>query len=89
MKPSKPGRQIRRPERIVGRDEVFRKEWIKTSEYPGDFVPKGAEIFIGVDQGSPDGDYTAKGFYDPKTGEFHVQEVTPNAQVNAPLAPEK
>lgn len=54
-------------------EQMFKKEWIKTSDYPSDFIPAGAKVFVGVDYGSPDGDYTVKGFYDPKTGEIHIQ----------------
>ena len=52
---------------------MFKKEWLKPSDYPSDFIPIGAEVFIGVDKESPNGDYTAKGFY--KNGEYHIQEV--------------
>src|SRR3990167_910501 len=31
-------------------------------------TPKGTKVFIGIDQCSPNGDYTVKGFYDPKIG---------------------
>lgn len=57
-------------------EPVFKKEWFKASDCPRDFIPAGAEIFVGVDRGSPDGDYTVKGFYDPKTGELHIQEFS-------------
>ena len=60
-------------------EHPFKDLRIKTSQYPRDFIPKGAEIFVGIDHGSPDGDCTVKGFYDPQTGEFHIQEVTPNS----------
>lgn len=43
----------------------------KISEYPPNFLPAGS---IAIDQGNEDGDYTVKGFYDPKTGEYHIQE---------------
>lgn len=52
--------------------------WIKTSEYPPDFLPTGS---IGIDQSSENGDCTVKGFYDPKTGEYHIQEVVHNTQI--------
>ena len=55
--------------------QPFKKKWFKASEYHSNFIPKGAEVFIGVDYGSPDGDYTVKGFYDPSTGVFHIIEV--------------
>jgi len=58
---------------------MFKKEWIKASDYPENFVPNQARIFVGVDMGSSDGDYTVKGFYDPATGEFHIQECGANA----------
>jgi hypothetical protein len=47
--------------------------WIKSSEYPADFLPAGS---IAIDQASEDGTCTVKGFYDPKTGETHIQEAT-------------
>ena len=52
--------------------------WIKTSEYPPNFLPAGSIV---IDQTSEDGDCTVKGFYDPKTGEYHIQEVVHNGQV--------
>lgn len=51
--------------------KVFKKDRIRPSEYPTDLVPAGGETFIGIDEGSPDGDCTVKGFY--KDGEFHIQ----------------
>lgn len=60
----------------------FNKDWFKISEYPSNLVPKGAKIIIGVDPASPDGDCTVRGFYDPKTGELHVQEVDYAKHVN-------
>ena len=52
---------------------MFKKEWLKPSNSPSDFIPNGAEMFIGVDRASPNGDCTVKGFY--KNGEYHIQEV--------------
>ena len=51
-------------------------EWYKLwssiqSPYPSDFIPKDGEVFVGVDMGSPDGDYTVKGFF--KDGAWHIQ----------------
>lgn len=43
------------------------------SACPADFIPNGASLLIGVDEGSPDGDCTVKGFY--KDGECHIQSV--------------
>jgi hypothetical protein len=54
-------------------NKVFKREWLKSSEYPADFIPAGGKVFIGVDRGSPDGDCTVKGFY--KDGEFYVQSA--------------
>lgn len=48
----------------------------KVSDCPTDFIPAGAKIIIGVDMA--DDDCTVKGFYDPKTGEYHIQEVVHN-----------
>lgn len=60
------------------------KKWLaaavpneKGSGCPTDFIPAGAKIIIGVDM-AKDGDCTMKGFYDPKTGEYHIQEVVHN-----------
>ncbi|MEO7345069.1 MAG: hypothetical protein ABIU85_09570 [Methylotenera sp.] len=38
----------------------------------------GSVVFIGVDYGSPDGDYTSMAFYDPEKDEFYFEEVPPN-----------
>ena len=53
------------------------RRWL--SKYQSNLIPHGAEAFVSVDHGAPDGDYTVRGFYDPKTGECHIQEVSPNA----------
>ena len=45
---------------------------IKTSDYPSYILPVGS---IAIDQAEENGDFTVKGFYDPKTGEFHIQEI--------------
>ena len=50
--------------------------WIKISDYPQNILPAGS---IAIDQASENGDCTVKGFYDPKTGEIHIQEVVHNA----------
>lgn len=57
--------------------DVFDGSKIKVSDYPTDFIPAGAEAIIGVDY-SEDGDCTVRGFYDPNTGELHIQEVVHN-----------
>ena len=54
-------------------EPLFRSNWVKISEYPNNFVPAGAKIIIGVDEASPDGDCTVRGFC--KDGVFHIQEV--------------
>lgn len=61
----------------------MRKELIKTSDYPEDFIPAGGKIIIGVDLASKDGDCTVKGFYDPKMGEYHIQEVAHNTELTS------
>lgn len=48
------------------------------SEYASNFIPKDAKIFLVTGHGSLDGDCTVKGFYDPKTGKYHIQEIMPN-----------
>ena len=57
--------------------DVFDVIKINVSDYPTDLIPAVAELIIGVDY-SKDGDCTVKGFYDPKTGEYHIQEVVHN-----------
>jgi hypothetical protein len=52
---------------------MFKKESIKSSEYPSDFIPFGAIAFVSTDEGSPDGDCTIKGFY--FDGVLHLQEI--------------
>jgi hypothetical protein len=56
--------------------------WIKTSDYPANFLPANT---IAIDQASEDGDCTVKGFYDPATGEYHIQEVVYNAEITGTL----
>ena len=57
--------------------------WIKTSDYPTNFLPAGS---IAIDQASENGDCTVKGFYDPATGEYHIQEVVHNPQLSGGVA---
>ena len=47
----------------------------QVSQYPGNFIPKGAVTVEGYDPASPSGDTTCvvKGMY--VDGVFHVQEV--------------
>lgn len=60
----------RKPKELDGKP--FKKFHI--SEYPSNFIPKDAKIFVGVDMGAPDGDCTVRGFRDVD-GTFHIQEV--------------
>ncbi len=46
--------------------------WIKRSEYPAGTAPPGV---IGIDVGDADSDCSVVGFYDPATGEIHIQEI--------------
>jgi hypothetical protein len=62
--------------------DYFDKDWIKKSDYPKDFIPANAEIIVGVDMAKDGRDCTVKGFYDPASGEYHVQEVLHNAKLN-------
>ena len=56
---------------------MFNKEWLQLlSPYPKDYIPKGGAIFIGVDMAKDGSDCTVKGFKDPETGEWHIQEIT-------------
>ena len=51
------------------------KYTIPVSQYPANFVPKGAATIEGYDSASPEGDTACvvKGMY--VDGEFHIQEV--------------
>lgn len=51
--------------------------WIRASDWPTNIIPAGA---IAINQASENGDCTVKGFYDPATGEFHIQEVLHNVR---------
>lgn len=61
-----------------GMADFFDPSWIKTSDYPKNFLPAGSIV---IDQASENGDCTVKGFYDTKTGEYHIQEVVHNGEV--------
>ena len=61
---------------------VFKADWIKISEYPADFLPKGCDAFIGIDCG--EGDVTVKGFYNAETEEWHIQDIEDNRCHNPP-----
>lgn len=63
-----------------GMADFIEQSWIKTSEYPSNFLPAGS---IAINQASEDGECTVKGFYDPATGEYHIQEVVHNGCNNA------
>ena len=56
---------------------IFLKEWFKRSEYPSNIIPVGAVPVVAVDYGVDGADHTVKGFYDPSTGELHIQEFWP------------
>ena len=56
------------------KDKFFKSMDIPISDYPKDFIPKGAEVFIACDYATGV-DYTVKGFYDLNTGEYHIQEI--------------
>lgn len=58
-------------------NDVFDSRKIQVSDYPAGVVPSGAVPIIGVDF-SKDGFCTVKGFYDPKTGKHHIQEIFHN-----------
>ena len=52
---------------------MFSEIKIPRSEYPRDFIPNGAKVFIGMDPGSKDESCTVKGFC--LDGVYHIQEV--------------
>lgn len=60
-------------------DPFFDASLIKTSDCLSDFIPSDALIIYGVDY-SKDGDSTVKGFFDPLTDEYHIQEVIRNTK---------
>jgi hypothetical protein len=57
----------------------FDANLIKTSDCPSDFIPSDALIICGFDY-SKDGDCAVKGFFDQKTGEYHIQEAAHNTK---------
>lgn len=58
-------------------EPLFKSEWIKLSEGPSNYIPKDAEIVIGVDY-STGVDCTVKGFID-EDGSIYIQESVYNA----------
>jgi len=63
----------------------FDSKWV--SSYLDNFIPSGAEVFIGIDMATG-ADYSTevkvKGFFDPKTGEYHIQEIIHNEHNTQP-----
>ena len=59
-------------------DKFFDPAWIKRSNVPADFIPSGAVIISESDCMVTDEDYTVKGFFDPSSGEYHIQEIVRN-----------
>jgi hypothetical protein len=55
--------------------DIFKKDSLKESPYPANFIPQGSALVIATEECSPDGDYacTIKGFY--KDGGFHIQSI--------------
>lgn len=49
------------------------------SPVPSDVIPAGCEPVIEVDYAKDGADCTVRGFFDPETGEFHVQDVSYSA----------
>lgn len=60
-------------------DNFIDPSWIKTSDYPPNVLPAGS---VAIEQASEDGDFTVKGFYDPATGEYHIQEIVHHSRLN-------
>ena len=52
--------------------EFIKKEWVKTSEFPQDFIPSDG---VACRQSDENNECTIKGFYDRKTGVTHIQEI--------------
>lgn len=61
-----------------GKNNLFDLTKIKISDYPENYIPNGAQIIVAYDEGSKYGDCSIKAFFDPKTGEYHIQEVVYN-----------
>ena len=59
--------------KIADSNHFFDGGKIKFSEYPCAYIPARASIIIGVDYCDGIGS-AVKGFYDTKTGEYHIQE---------------
>jgi hypothetical protein len=59
-------------------DKLLDPAWI--SNVPADFIPSGAVIISGSDCMGVNEDYTVKGFFDPSTGEYHIQEIAHNVK---------
>ena len=55
---------------------MIAKEELLVSEYPSNFIPKGAVLFEAYDPASPSGDATCVGNGMYIDGVLHVQEVT-------------
>ena len=71
---------------LCNENSFFDLTKIKTSEFPANFIPAGAKEFVFEDK-SEGGICTIKGFYDPTTGEQHIQEMVHNVKVRgAPVA---
>jgi len=54
--------------------------------YPVNFIPVGAEMVVGVDTAGGV-DTTVRGFYDPATGEYHIQEIVTTPRPSGPFSP--
>jgi hypothetical protein len=59
------------------KDDVFNISLLQISDCPANFIPAGATITLGVDLAADGTEYTVKGFYEPKTGHYHIQEIIP------------
>jgi len=59
---------------MANSNNFFNLKDLPISDYPSNYIPRDAEIFIGIDYAKEDGDCTVKGFRD-KDGAFHIQGV--------------
>lgn len=51
---------------------------IPRSAYPDNFIPKKAKAFVSIDfaeGGDCQANCIVRGFYDPSTGEYHIQSI--------------
>ena len=62
-------------------ESLFDVSKIKFDTVPANWIPSGAVIIEGWDRSvGKDENCTVKGFFDPQTGEYHIQEIVHSAR---------